>query len=367
MGPFGTQDQDRIRQEIDRGFPEENPAQIVQRCPAGAVQIYVAMTIDDGPRPSVTQDIENYLAAEDVKATWYIVKTNLESMPANYMSVLQNRVNTHGHEIAIHEALPTAATRGANSVVVSPSGVSDNTEHVTPLPSSRLNRYRDINDWADHVAAFRAELVAAGLSISFYRPPGGLLTELTDMMRFHGNNGDPRDIIRWINTNYRNGSVVAEATRRQALFSLIGPQDRDAIYTTLDTFVRTLDSNGLHLWGGGTILGSNQRDQPNERSIALEHWSVQSWTAEAAPNRNNVVEKLESRFRRRRSATDVNNTVAPYMVILTHDNGGYLPAIRSAVQGMKTHPRVTGGEFCLNFVTMSELRSTIAADPMNAP
>lgn len=361
MGWCSSEDREQTDREIEQQ-PDEETRNTVQTCPQNAVQINIALTIDDGPRTGITDSIASFLVSESVPATWYIVKSNLDSMPSGYIDTIRSRVRDDGHEIAIHEALPTAA---ASSDVVSPETIDDNTEHVAPLPTRSHNRYRSLSDWAQHLANFKQELVNRGLTITFYRPPGGLLTEISEMMTFYGNNGSARDIIPWINENYKSGRTVSPADRRAALFRIIGSANRGDIFDTLNEFITTLSTTSLLLWGSDKILGSARRNAANERQIVLNHWGVQSWFAEIAPSRNNAIQKLERRFRRRTSATTVDDTVAPYLVILTHDNSGYLSHIQRTIKEMKSHPRVQNDEFCLNFVTMSELRRLVSSDPLN--
>lgn len=326
------------------------------------VQIHIALTIDDGPRRDITDAIKNFLISERIPATWYIVKSNLESMPQNYINTINTLVSGHRHEIAIHEALPTTE---ASSSVVSPANITDHTEHVTPLPSQSHNRYLRLADWAQHLTNFKQELEGSGLTVTFYRPPGGLMTELNDMMNFYGNSRNGRDIITWINENYNSGGSISDADRRTALFGIIGRAHRDDIFNSLNEFITTLSQTDLLLWGSDKILGSQSRNAANERQIVLNYWGVQSWIAEIGPSTNDAIPKLESRFRRRTSTTTVNDTIAPYLVILTHDNRGYPSIISDTINRMQNHPRVLNNEFYLNFVTMSELRRLVSSDPLN--
>lgn len=377
--PFCSADEQNSRRDEIEEQPDEETNEIPSHCPEGSVTIHIAVTIDDGPRGAITENFDTFLTSEGIKPTWYIVKTNLEAAGSDYIATLQDRV-ARGHEIAIHEALPSAAV--SSDVFPDPKPPSnrplDLTEHVTPLPSHKENYYRRIGDWAQHIAAFKTELEEANIPIKFYRPPGGLMTELTDMMTHYSNSGDPRRVRDWINTSYRNGNEVSEATRRAALYRIIEP-DEVEIYNTLNTFVTTIQDQGLLLWGGEKILGSGQRNAPNERSIVLDQWDGQSWISEIANSRNDAVSDLEGRFQRRRSNGTVNEAKAPYAVILTHDNSSYPPEengehdgrpsyltlLKNAVWALKTDPDVVNGNICLNFVTMSELRSLVSTDPMN--
>ena len=234
MGWWSSEDREQTDREIEQQ-PDEETRNTVQTCPQNAVQINIALTIDDGPRARITDEIASFLVSERVPATWYIVKSNLDSMPSGYIDTILSRVSNDGHEIAIHEALPETAS----SAVVSPESIDDNTEHVAPLPTRSHNRYRSLSDWAQHLANFKQELVNRGLTITFYRPPGGLLTEISEMMTLYGrNNGSAiasaRAIIPWINENYKSGRTVSSVDRCAALYIIIGSDNLDVIFDTLN-------------------------------------------------------------------------------------------------------------------------------------
>jgi len=57
----------------------------------------VALTFDDGPRPEVARELLNVLGKEEVKATFFVVGSQVEKHPA-----LVRRMMNEGHEVGNH-------------------------------------------------------------------------------------------------------------------------------------------------------------------------------------------------------------------------------------------------------------------------
>lgn len=71
------------------------------KLPEKITTIYVALTIDDGPRRNVTPQFIDYLKKKKIPATWYIVKQNVDEWgKEEYYKIAKELVDA-GHEIAI--------------------------------------------------------------------------------------------------------------------------------------------------------------------------------------------------------------------------------------------------------------------------
>lgn len=75
---------------------------------------YVAMTFDDGPHPSNTPRLLDILAARNVKATFYVIGSNVDLYP----SVLRRTV-AEGHEIGNHTYTHPLLSKLGNQQVLS--------------------------------------------------------------------------------------------------------------------------------------------------------------------------------------------------------------------------------------------------------
>ena len=77
--------------------PARNPDQAVlgtARIPAGP---YVALTFDDGPKPSTTTALLDGLAQRGVRATFFVIGENVEGN-----ELLLQRMEGEGHQIGLH-------------------------------------------------------------------------------------------------------------------------------------------------------------------------------------------------------------------------------------------------------------------------
>lgn len=101
------------------------------------------LTFDDGPDPDVTPALLDALAAEDVRATFFLLGEQMMRDPA-----LAGEVRRRGHEVALHGY--------------------EHVEHDLWRPGQT----RD--DLARGLGTFQ---VATGTSPRWYRPPYGLLSE----------------------------------------------------------------------------------------------------------------------------------------------------------------------------------------------
>ena len=104
---------------------------------------YIAMTFDDGPHPSLTPRLIDILAARNIKATFYVVGSNVKAYPN-----IMRRLTANGHEMGNHTWTHP----------LKPSTWAD-----APL-RSEIQRTHDI---------ILSNSGAAPLS---YRPPGGSVT-----------------------------------------------------------------------------------------------------------------------------------------------------------------------------------------------
>ncbi|WP_325099454.1 polysaccharide deacetylase family protein [Persicirhabdus sediminis] len=90
-----------------KGPPERNPdinlssdlsaASGVTHTRGSSATPYVALTFDDGPHPSLTPRLLDILRDRNVKATFYVVGTNVDAYPQ-----IVRRIVAEGHEIGNH-------------------------------------------------------------------------------------------------------------------------------------------------------------------------------------------------------------------------------------------------------------------------
>lgn len=264
-------------------------------------------------------------------------------------------------------------------------------EHVTPIPGEQWHAYRDIKDWANHLQAFKIELEDNGLTISFYRPPGGLLTELVHFVDFVAkqNNQDvdsekiARDIIDMINNDKMKSIselevfktfIEKERKDRQTPKPLSHPFNFSDPGQVVTSFIETIKTNKLKLWGSTLILSTN-------KDIAINWIGVQSWTSLIKPNGSNFVAWLKTGVKnfspRFKSATD--GSIKPFVVILSHDNNSEeYDALKKEIDAALKLPEfhkwrtLTRKEankiskFChkfeLKFVTMSKLYEIVSKE-----
>ncbi len=327
--------------------------------------IYVAITIDDGPRRGPTEDFIRFLNDEGIKATFYVVRSNIEQYGEDNYYKLAQTLLKQGHEIAIHEALPRAEAN--RTILFAPSrGGGDRTEHVPPFPSRRFWSYRNNDYWGAHLESFKAELKSnVGADAKFLRVPGGLFTELMDYRSFMGSNYRVNSLIAWMNRTYRFDREYTQDEKLASLQRVVGSRNLRRIYLKMNDFMKWMDVNDLKLWGGRSIMGSTSRTTSFERQITTQYIDPQSWTAEIGTRTNNAEYVISRRFRRFQAGGRVNNAIAPYVVVLTHDNPGYISTFRRTIRRIKNLHQVRDGEICLEFVTMSELYKTVSDDPAN--
>ncbi|MFV1994413.1 MAG: polysaccharide deacetylase family protein [Verrucomicrobiales bacterium] len=126
---------------------------------------YLAITFDDGPHPSNTPRLLDMLAQRNIKATFFVVGTNVESYPA-----IMRRMINEGHEVGNHTRNHSYLTRLSDSGVV-----------------------KELNSCRDSVIA------ATGVPPLTMRPPYGAITSRQKS---------------WIYDRYRYPAILWSVDRR---------------------------------------------------------------------------------------------------------------------------------------------------------
>lgn len=312
----------------------------IATCPKETNKIYIALTIDDGPRSAITPKFVEFLDKNNIPATWYIVRTNVEAIGDSYYKTLKG-MQDRGHEIAIHEALPEA--ENTKEIL---SGVKKDAEHIPVFPTDHKSYgksyYKDVNDWARHIKKFKNLLSSKGINAKFIRIPGGVDSQLRQMKRkMKLKSISTKEMIEYIN---KSRSERDKKTGE--------PYDR------LNKFASALKESGLKSWGGGMRSSSKEK--------ALNYITALSWTSEISSNESNVIEDLEGRLRRFNKKGKITNPVVyPYSVVLTHDNKGYFDNFKKTmeliIQRSLKEKNARGISF--EFVTMSKLYRLVGCNP----
>ena len=332
----------------------------IAKCPHNTNKIYIALTIDDGPRKSVTRKFREFLNCNEIPATWYIVRSNIEEdLGEEYYETLKE-MQSEGHEIAIHEAFP-AAEKHNTSIL---SQKMDNPEHINTFPSSNTLYpvfYNNVEDWAAHLVEFKTLLVNKGIKANFLRMPGGIGSQLDSMIIKMG----IKNIDRKQMTDYLSKNKV----ERDKIIRTEKDKSNVDIYKKLNAFAKGIEDSGLKLWGGQSI-----RNDSLQKS--LTNIDGESWTSkiEIRQEKNSdayddltkkVLDRLPRLGRFDSEGKIIKKTRYPYMVILTHDNSKAEFELLK-VELKKISDKIiefTNGKACAEFVTMSRLYELVALNP----
>ena len=322
----------------------------IAKCHKETNKIYIALTIDDGPRSAITPKFVEFLDKNNIPATWYIVRTNVEAIGDSYYKTLKE-MQDRGHEIAIHEALPES--ENTEKIL---SGVKKDAEHIPVFPTDHKDYgksyYKDVNDWARHIKEFKQLLNSKGINVNFIRIPGGLDTELAHMISKIDLNGlSKNEMISYINKSKADrgikynevyGNLKAHIKRRmkvkevtqEEIVSYINKNKTDIevknhnAYDKLNIFATALEDVGLKSWG-------SKRIRNDKKDIALNYIAPLSWTSEISSKKGDIQKDLEDRLLRFNEKGEViKPTHYPYIVVLTHDNNGYLSNFKKEIKAV---------------------------------
>ncbi len=155
---------------------------------SGSSRSHVALTIDDGPDPTVTAELLDLMRTVDVHASWFLLSARAEQYPH-----LVRRMVDEGHEVALHgldhRRVSTMSTDEAYAYLESArdrlASVAQRpvTRYRPPYGSQSLASYRaatrlglevvvwsaDGQDWVDRPATTVAAEASAATE------PGGIL------------------------------------------------------------------------------------------------------------------------------------------------------------------------------------------------